>query len=302
MSELVGKVTAQRYQELVELGRQLAKSLSTSQFQLGDVALEIEPMGPAGGSRPHNAARVMTALEMFAQDIGVRLRTVETYRWVSSRWPARRRVPQVSFTVHRTLASIPADRKRWAAIADPPAHPRTGARVWTQDAARRVVGQQVDHPVTTAEKVRAIVELARDEQVAVVAADGLLRRPEVAFKVMADSVARHIVNQAQIDHATQAQTLARARLHAGAAAVGPVAHRVPIESAAVVVELVGACAAFAAVATRIVPQLNGAPLGADEQASVTAQVARVRAAADWIEHAVGGTDLDEALAALLGGA
>jgi hypothetical protein len=59
----------------------------------------------------------------------------------------------------------------------------------------RHVGQ-VDHPVTTAEKVRAIVELARDEQVAVVAVDGLLRRPEVAFKVMADSVARHIVNQA----------------------------------------------------------------------------------------------------------
>jgi hypothetical protein len=156
--------------------------------------------------------------------------------------------------------------------------------------------------VTTAEKVRAIVELARDEQVAVVAADGLLRRPEVAFKVMADSVARHIVNQAQIDHATQSQTLARARLHAGTRDVAA-AHRVPIESAAVVVELVGACAVFTAVATRIVPQLADAALGTEEQAGVAAQVARVRAAADWIEQAVvGGADLDEALAALLGGA
>lgn len=111
--------------------------------------------------------------------------------------------------------------------------------MWSQDAARRVVGQQVDHPVTVAEKARAIVELARDEQVAVAAVDGLLRRPEVAFKVMADSVARHIVNQAQIDHATQAQTLARARLHAdlaGTSERGPSVRAVAIESAAVVVE------------------------------------------------------------------
>lgn len=296
VSELVGKVSAQRYRELVDVGRELAKSLSTSQFPLGDVALEIEPMGPSGGSRPHDKASVMVALEMFAADIGVALRTVETYRWVSSRWPERRRVPGVSYTVHRTLASIPSDRKRWAAIADPPPHPRTG----TQDAARRVVGQQVDHPVTTAEKVRAIVELARDEQVAVVAVDGLLRRPEVAFKVMADSVARHIVNQAQIDHATASQTLARARLHAGTTGVVSGGRRVVIESAAVVVELVGA---FAATATRIVPQLAGTDLGAEERESIAAQVARVRAAADWIEQAIiGGADLDDVLAALLGGA
>lgn len=81
MSELVGKVTAECYQELVQIGRKLAKSLSTSQFLLGDVALEIEPMGPAGGSRPHDAAGVTAALEVFAEDIGVPLRTVETYRW-----------------------------------------------------------------------------------------------------------------------------------------------------------------------------------------------------------------------------
>lgn len=170
--------------------------------------------------------------------------------------------------------------------------------MWTLDAARRVVGQQVDHPVTVAERARAIVELARDEQVAVVAVDALLRRPEVAFKVMADAVVRHIVNQAQIDHANQAQTLARARLHAETPA-----QRMPIESAAVVVELVGACAAFAAAATRIVPQLSGADLAAEERSGIDAQVARVRAAADWIEHAVaGGADLDDELAALLGGA
>lgn len=303
MSDLVGKVTAERYQELVQAGRELVGSPSTCQFQLGDLALEIEPMGPRGGSRPHDAGSAEATLVMFAQDIGVSARSLETYRWVSSRWPVHRRVPEVGFTVHRTLAAIPNARRRWAAIADPPPHPRTGARAWTQDAARRVVGQQVDHPVTAAEKARAIAALARDEQVAVVAVNALLRRPEVAFKAMADSVARHIVNQAQIDHATQAQTLARVRLQVGTTQVETVAHRVLAESAAVVVELVGACAAFTAAATRIVPQMTGTVLAHEEQTGVAAQVARVRAAADWIEHAMaGGADLDDELAALLGGA
>lgn len=93
MPDVFGKVSAERYQQLVESGRELVKSPSKCQFPLGDIALEIEPMGPSGGSRPHDAARVDAALEAFAEAIGLSMRTVETYRWVSSRWPARRRVP-----------------------------------------------------------------------------------------------------------------------------------------------------------------------------------------------------------------
>ncbi|MFI6582747.1 DUF6192 family protein [Embleya sp. NPDC050493] len=40
--------------------------------------------------------------------------------------------------------------------------------------------------VKPAEKVRVVEELTRDEQVAAEAAAGLLRRPDVAFKAMAD--------------------------------------------------------------------------------------------------------------------
>ena len=47
-----------------------------------------------------------------------------------------------------------------------------------------------------------------------VAAD-LLRRPEVAFKTMADRTTRHIVNRAQIDHAVASTDVAREKAEAG---------------------------------------------------------------------------------------
>ncbi|TDC44020.1 hypothetical protein E1281_34625 [Actinomadura sp. KC345] len=67
---------------------------------------------------------------------------------------------------------------------------------WTEDAAKRVVGQKVNHPRTSAEKATAIHDLAADEQVAAAADTDLLRRPDVAFKAMGDGAARHMVNRA----------------------------------------------------------------------------------------------------------
>ncbi|WP_267890792.1 DUF6192 family protein [Streptomyces sp. MMG1533] len=49
--------------------------------------------------------------------------------------------------------------ERWAAIEDAPFNPRTGARQWTPDGAKRVVGQRVDRPVTVDEKVQAVADL-----------------------------------------------------------------------------------------------------------------------------------------------
>jgi len=93
-------------------------------------------------------------------------------------------------------------------------------------------------PVTVQEKVTAIHDLAKDERVAVAVAADLLRRPEVAFKAMADRTARHIVNRAQIDHAVAGKDVAREKVAAGRVAIEKVVH------AAGFVELVGACAAF----------------------------------------------------------
>lgn len=57
--------------------------------------------------------------------------------------------------------------------------------------------------MTVTEKVRAIHDLATDEQVAAAVATDLLRRPDVAFKAMGDGVARDAVNRAQFDHPRQ---------------------------------------------------------------------------------------------------
>lgn len=56
--------------------------------------------------------------------------------------------------------------ERWAAIEDAPFNPRTGARQWTPDGAKRVVGQRVERPVTVDEKVQAAADLTRDDEVA----------------------------------------------------------------------------------------------------------------------------------------
>ncbi|WP_433430225.1 DUF6192 family protein [Nonomuraea sp. CA-141351] len=44
----------------------------------------------------------------------------------------------------------PDEQERWAALAEPPPHERTGEHRWTQDAAKRAgVERRVDRPVTS---------------------------------------------------------------------------------------------------------------------------------------------------------
>lgn len=183
MAERVGNVSRSRYEQLVVEARALVAQVAKAQFALGDKALEIEPMRPVGGSVAKGTEELFTAeesLQMFADDIGVALPTVEDWRWVASRWPAGKRKEGVSHTVHKILASIADDAERWVAIEDAPFNSRSGRRQWTSDGAKRLVGQQVERPVTVEEKVRAVKDLTRDDEVAVQAAASLLSRPETA--------------------------------------------------------------------------------------------------------------------------
>ncbi|MFE9016679.1 DUF6192 family protein [Streptomyces cyaneofuscatus] len=79
--------------------------------------------------------------------------------------------------VHRILASVTDETERWAAIEDAPFNQRTGRRGWTPDAAKRLLGQRVERPVTVDEKVQAAADLTRDEEVAAIVTADLLRRP-----------------------------------------------------------------------------------------------------------------------------
>ncbi|NRQ31836.1 hypothetical protein HII36_08280 [Nonomuraea sp. NN258] len=135
--------------------------------------------------------------------------------------------------------------------------------------------------------------MARDEQVAAAVATDLLRRPEVAFKAMTDTTARHLVSRAQVDQARQAGEAVRERT--------PALPR--IERSRDFIELVGACSVFVAEVGRVLPTLRGHAFAADEQATVARNLGRVRATADWLEAAVesGDVSLDEGLARLLRG-
>lgn len=88
MSDRVGNVSRTRYEELVAQARELIAQVTKAQFALGDKALLIEPMRPIGGSVTKGTDDLFTveeSLQMFADDIGVSPKTVEDWRWVSSR-------------------------------------------------------------------------------------------------------------------------------------------------------------------------------------------------------------------------
>lgn len=331
----VGSVSQTRYEEIVAEARQLVLQQSRCQFAIGDLALEIEPMRDRGGGQPDPGEELFTveeALGLFAEDVGIPVATVKTYRWVSARWPEECRQDDVPHGVHRILADIPEETARWEKILHPPLHERSGTKRWTLDAARRVVGHQVSRPVTPQEKIRAIHTLARDEEIAAVVTTDFLRRPavasqvpveekvraveeltrddevattvtrnmlhrpEVAFRAMTDDTARHQVNQAQVERSRQAGEAFRRE-----SPVAPAVNR--IEHAIEFLDLVGACQRFVTTTGRIVPQLRDRRLSGDEQTVVHRNVDRVKAACEWVETAVdtGEVDLDEELARMLRG-
>lgn len=296
MPTMIGHVSQERYEQIITRGRELVELQTRSQFELGDLALEIEPMQPHGGAHPDRGEvlfGVLESLQSFADDLAIPVKTLETYRWVASRWPAQHRRHEVPYYIHKTLASLRDDEERWERITKPPLDKRTRTHRWTDTAAKQAVDQKFADTTSVQQKVERIHDLARDEQVAAAVATDLLRRPEVAFKAMTDTTARHLVNRAQVDQARQAGEAVRERT--------PALPR--IERSRDFIELVGACSVFVAAVGRVLPTLRGHAFTAEEKATVARNLGRVRATADWLETAVesGDVSLDEGLARLLRG-
>ncbi|UUU32287.1 DUF6192 family protein [Streptomyces sp. CA-210063] len=196
----IGHVTRERYEQIIATDRELVGQMQRIQFTIGDHALEIEPMQQIGGARPapgEDLFGVDVSLQIYADDLGLSLSTVRSYRFAAHRWPAGQRRHGISHKVHYILASIPDDTERFEAIDAPPLDERARARRWTTDLAKKHVGQRPDRPETPAQKVAAIHRLADDDEVAAQIATDVLRRPQVAAKVVADDTARHMVNKAQ---------------------------------------------------------------------------------------------------------
>ncbi|MFE9499826.1 DUF6192 family protein [Streptomyces collinus] len=332
MSERVGNVSRTRYAQLVAEARELVAQVAKAQFGLGDKALEIEPLRPVGGSVDKGTEELFTveqALQMFADDIGLSLATVVDWRWVASRWPAGKRKDGVSFTVHKILASVQDEAERWAAIEDAPFNPRSKRKQWTTDGAKRLVGQQVDRPVTVEEKVRAVKDLTRDDEVArhvtasllsrpettaaLPAADRvrvvqeltrddevatsvtseLLQRPRVARQAMRNDDTRFTVNRAQFDNSEEAREKIRDRVPA----VRKIEHTLEY------LDLVSSAHQYVATLGRLVPRMRDQEFTDDERETIRRSIAKARGAADWLEAAIdtGRFTLDEQLAHLLKG-
>lgn len=67
---------------------------------IGDCTLEICPMGQTGRANGSKAT-----LELLSDDTGVPFKTLQSYRWASSRWmPSATRVALQSWEIHRRLA------------------------------------------------------------------------------------------------------------------------------------------------------------------------------------------------------
>lgn len=301
-ADKVGSVSANRYAEIVAELRKLVETASRIQFTTGDYALEVEPMREYGGQEQSDQLfTVKDSLFRLAEDIGLSYASVRNARWAASKWPRDRRMPGVSFSVHKILASITDDEERFSAIASPP----EGKSRWTPDEANRRVGRQVVKPVTPQEKisaihtlatdeqvaatvtsdllrrptvvaqvrqedkVRVVEELTRDDHVAATVTTGLLRRPDVAFRAMSDDTARHQVNHAQVERGRQAR-----EQFEDTSPVAPAVRN--IDRSVEFLDLVTACHAFVAAAGRAVPGMRDRQLGNDERTIVHENVARVR--------------------------
>lgn len=175
------------------------------------------------------------------------------------------------------------------AVADLTRDEEVAAQVAT-DLLRR---PEVTEHVTPAGRMRVVTELTRDDTVAHEVTTNMLRRPTVARTVMRDDTARMLVNRAQFDNSEET----RERIRETTPAVRKIEHTIEY------LDLVGTCHGFVATLGRLVPRMRGQESTDDERETVRRQIGRVRVAADWLEGALdsGEFTLDEQLTQLLKG-
>jgi hypothetical protein len=86
----------------VSAGRRLIAEAGRRQWELGDLALRIAPLS-ADGVR--NGSEKI--LDDFADEIGTSYEVLRQYRGVAAAWPPGTRVPGGSYTLHRELRNDP---------------------------------------------------------------------------------------------------------------------------------------------------------------------------------------------------
>jgi hypothetical protein len=101
------EATGKSYATLVREGKVAMQNIEQSQWILGDLALEVEPIKK--GERRY---RRNEKLSKFADEIGCPYDSLREYREVAARWPVAERSASTSFGAHKILKTAKDRAKR----------------------------------------------------------------------------------------------------------------------------------------------------------------------------------------------
>lgn len=153
---------------LVRDGKRAVAREQDAKWELGDLALEVEPKAKSG-ERTGSLER----LEKYANEIGLEREALAAYRTVAAAWPASTRVPAASWSAHRELASQPDRAKYLRGLAK--RKPPEGYGAWTVNAIREDRGKRPQRNgglLGTRERAQRVVEELGDWGVVIeIAAD-----------------------------------------------------------------------------------------------------------------------------------
>ena len=301
------KFTDRQWARYVRQGRDLVSEETRIQFALGDLTLKM--VEQRGNGVAHGVFQVM---DRFADQISANLNTLFTYRHVAIAWPPEERIPGVPFSVHKALDAL---GDRFEVIH----HPPDGSDRWTENAALSAAGRAPHRPLTKAEKLDRVRVLVREDENASEAVEEMIRRPDVAHKVMSDPSNQRILYRAHHEQRVEAANARFAAAHEPQdedqyeAEVADeveedrreIQRREPTvdyqRASAEVLELLGSGTSFLVDLQRMIPDMHVTEFTEREVRAVLDNHRRIRAALDWCDSALstGDTSMDEGLARIL---
>ncbi|KPI31940.1 hypothetical protein OV450_7015 [Actinobacteria bacterium OV450] len=300
LSPFPQRYTDRQWARYIRQGRELVQQESGLQFALGDITLKMVPKNEPGEKRS-----VFPVLDRFADSIGINVHTLLTYRLTATCWPKEHRRPQESFSVHRALEAL---EDRFEIIQTPPG----GADHWTEDAALRRAGRLPHRPLTKEEKLDRVRTLLTNSESAVGAVEEIIRRPDIAQRVMANPSNQRILYRAHHDQRVEAAAVRLASAQErGSSKDEDEAEPLPqkLREPAVdyqrasreALELIGSGTAFLVDLQEMVPRLHVTEFTDREIRAILDNHRRIRAALDWCDSALasGDTTMDDELARIL---
>ena len=136
----VGTAEPEKWSAWVAKGRCLVKGLHSHQWQLGDLALQVQPMGQRGVSNG-----LLERIVPFAEAIGLESSTLGAFRLAAAKWPPNTRCLRSSWNAHQALAG---EADRFELIAK---------RTWTVKEARDFVAGRMAKDLATVATVEDLV-------------------------------------------------------------------------------------------------------------------------------------------------